>query len=72
MMIRLKRKCNEAQLVYISSYADLYYEPTQEEDEQLLLEIATDKPEEGVILMELMPAWKRWGCPFQRYPKSRS
>jgi predicted transposase/invertase (TIGR01784 family) len=61
MMIRLKRKYNEAQLALISSYADLYYEPTQEEDEQLLREIATDKPEEGAILMELMPAWKRWG-----------
>jgi len=61
MMIRLKRNYNEGQLALISSYADLYYEPTQEEDEQLLREIATDKPEEGAILMELMPAWKRWG-----------
>jgi hypothetical protein len=49
------------QLALISSYADLYYEPTQEEDEELLREIAIDQPEEGVILMELMPAWKRWG-----------
>jgi hypothetical protein len=61
LMIRLKRKYNEAQLALISSYADLYYEPEQEEDKQLLREIATDKPEEGAILMELMPAWKRWG-----------
>ncbi len=61
MMIRLKRKYNEGQLALISSYADLYYETTQAEDEELLCEIAIDQPEEGVILMELMPAWKRWG-----------
>jgi hypothetical protein len=72
MMIRLKRKYNEAQLALVSSYTGLYYEFTQEEDEQLLREIAREQPVEGAILMELMPAWKRWGCPFQRYPKSRS
>jgi hypothetical protein len=54
-------RTNEAQLALISSYADLYHEPTQEEDEELLREIAINQPEEGVILMELMPAWKRWG-----------
>jgi predicted transposase/invertase (TIGR01784 family) len=61
MMIRLRRKLNEAQLELISSYADLYYEPKIEEEEALLREIAQDQPEEGAVLMELMPAWKRWG-----------
>lgn len=43
------------------SIADLYFQPDRQQDESILLEIAQQFPEEGEHIMELMPAWKRWG-----------
>jgi predicted transposase/invertase (TIGR01784 family) len=41
--------------------ADLYFKPDKKEDETMLRELSEQYPEEGETIMELMPAWKRWG-----------
>ncbi len=43
------------------SIADLYFVPNQQQDEAILYELTQQYPEEGEAIMELMPAWKRWG-----------
>lgn len=61
MLLRLRYKLDDARMALLMSVADLYFEPNQAEDEKLLDEILKDYPEERVKMMELMPAWKRWG-----------
>ncbi|SDC20799.1 conserved hypothetical protein (putative transposase or invertase) [Paenibacillus sp. UNCCL117] len=61
MLFRLHEKIDDARLALIMSIADMYFEPNKEQDESLLQEIRELYPEEGEALMELMPAWKRWG-----------
>ncbi|WP_372663151.1 Rpn family recombination-promoting nuclease/putative transposase [Cohnella sp.] len=61
MILRLRKKLDDARLALIMSVADLYFEPNIEQDEEMLLELREQYPEEGGTLMELMPAWKRWG-----------
>lgn len=62
MLFRLRNKLDDARLALIMSVADLYFKPTkQEEEEELLKELREQFPEEGEAMMELMPAWKRWG-----------
>lgn len=60
MLLRLRKKLDDARLALIMSVADLYYPSTQEEDESILRELV-EEDEEGVGLMKLMPAWRRWG-----------
>ncbi|MEK8126378.1 hypothetical protein WMW72_00460 [Paenibacillus filicis] len=52
---------DNARLALIMSVADMYFEPNKEQEESLFLELREQYPEEGEALMELMPAWKRWG-----------
>lgn len=61
MLLRLQGRLDTARLALIMSVADLYYPSTPVEDEGILQEIVEQNMEEGAILMELMPAWKRWG-----------
>ena len=61
MLLRLSYKLDNARMALLMSVADLYFEPDQDEDKKLLDEILQDHPKERVKLMELMPAWKRWG-----------
>lgn len=63
MMLRLKQrdKLDDARLALIASVADLYYRPEPEEDRDILRELAEQLPEGAETLMELMPAWQRWG-----------
>lgn len=61
MLLRLKDKLDDARMALVMSIADLYYEPVPEEDEQILNELRASVPEEEAFIMELMPAWKRWG-----------
>ncbi|WP_217593897.1 Rpn family recombination-promoting nuclease/putative transposase [Cohnella sp. GbtcB17] len=60
-LLKLKNKLDPARMALIMSVADLYYEPKPNEDEQILLELIQSVPEEEKFIMELMPAWKRWG-----------
>lgn len=61
MLLRLRKKLDDARLALIMSVADLYFKPDKEEDETMLRELSEQYPEEGETIMELMPAWKRWG-----------
>ncbi|WP_159887496.1 Rpn family recombination-promoting nuclease/putative transposase [Paenibacillus puerhi] len=61
MLLRLQKKLDHARLALIMSVADLYYKPEKEEEEALLRELHEHYPEEGESIMELMPAWKKWG-----------
>ncbi|MCD9024049.1 Rpn family recombination-promoting nuclease/putative transposase [Cohnella sp. NL03-T5] len=61
MILRLRKKLDEARLALIMSVADLYFEPDIIRDESILQEIREKYPEEGDSIMELMPAWSRWG-----------
>ena len=61
MLLRLSYKLDNARMALLMSVADLYFEPDRDEDKKLLDEILQDHPKERVKLMELMPAWKRWG-----------
>jgi hypothetical protein len=60
MMLRLKSTLNDALLRLTRSIADLYFQPTEEEDRAIIRELMEKFPEEGEQLMELMPAWERW------------
>ncbi|MCM3700777.1 hypothetical protein [Paenibacillus macerans] len=48
-------------MALIMSVADLYFNTDPEQDRKLLEELKEQYPEEGESIMELMPAWKRWG-----------
>ncbi|XID93273.1 Rpn family recombination-promoting nuclease/putative transposase [Paenibacillaceae bacterium WGS1546] len=61
MILRLGRKLDDARMALLMSVADLYFQPDREQDERMLRELMDDYPEEGEAIMELMPAWKRWG-----------
>ncbi|QJD87583.1 Rpn family recombination-promoting nuclease/putative transposase [Cohnella herbarum] len=61
MILRMRKKLDDAKMALIMSVADLYFEPDREQDEQVLRELLNQYPEEGDNIMELMPAWKRWG-----------
>lgn len=62
MLFRLKKKLDNARLALIMSVADLYFKPNKEEEEKAILkELRELYPEEGEAIMELMPAWQRWG-----------
>lgn len=61
MLLRLRGRLDDARMALIISVADLYYEPSREEDESILRELRERGDEEGADLMEWMPAWKRWG-----------
>lgn len=61
MMLRLRKTLDSARMAMIMSVADLYFEPVREEDEAIMRELAKENPEEGEAIMELMPAWKKWG-----------
>lgn len=61
MILRLKNKLDDARLALIMSVADLYFKPNNEEEEAIFQELKSQYPEEGEKIMELMPAWKKWG-----------
>ncbi|WP_409341393.1 hypothetical protein [Paenibacillus sp. MBLB4367] len=61
MLLRLQSKWDDARMALIMSVADLYFKPNKEEEESILKELCDQYPEEGETIMELMPAWKRWG-----------
>lgn len=61
MLLRLRQQLDEARMSLIMSVADLYFEPDIEEDKELLQQLSEQFSEEGVNIMELMPAWKKWG-----------
>jgi predicted transposase/invertase (TIGR01784 family) len=61
MILRLRHKLDDARMAMVMSVADLYFEPVKEEDDAILAELSKEYPEEAAAIMELMPAWKRWG-----------
>lgn len=62
MLLRLGDKLDEAKLALIMSVADLYYRPVPQEDEDIIRELHAEGVRGGrKKIMELMPAWKRWG-----------
>lgn len=61
MLLRLRKQLDEARMSLIMSVADLYFEPKIEEDQEILQQLSAYYPEEDVNVMELMPAWKKWG-----------
>lgn len=61
MILRLRKRLDDARLALLMSVADLYFEPDPRQDEAVLRELLDQYPEEGEAIMELMPAWKRWG-----------
>ncbi|MEK0313590.1 Rpn family recombination-promoting nuclease/putative transposase [Cohnella sp. 56] len=61
MLARLHPKLDDARLALVMSIADLYYRPEAEEDRSILRELHARDPKEAERVMELMPAWKRWG-----------
>lgn len=61
MIFRLRPKLDEAKVALIMSFADLYFEPNEQRDRDILAELSTEYPEEGAKIMELMPGWMRMG-----------
>ncbi|MFC5402750.1 Rpn family recombination-promoting nuclease/putative transposase [Cohnella soli] len=61
MILRLRKKFDSARIALIMSVADMYFVPDREQDEAVLKELQERYPEEGDAIMDLMPAWKRWG-----------
>lgn len=61
MLSRLGKRLDDARIALIMSVADLYFEPDPEQDEAMLQQLREQDPEGAEALMELMPAWKRWG-----------
>ncbi len=61
MLLRLRRKLDDAKLALIMSVADLYNKCDSSEDVSLLQELGEKYPEEGDIVDKLMPAWSREG-----------
>ena len=60
MILRLQHHLDDARMALIMSINDLYFKPTKEEDQILLEQLREQYAEEGVDVMELMPAWKKW------------
>ncbi|MFD2876447.1 Rpn family recombination-promoting nuclease/putative transposase [Paenibacillus rhizoplanae] len=61
MFMKLKTRLDQGRLALIMSVADLYFKPDLAQDEEIIKELMIQYPEEGEAIMELMPAWKRWG-----------
>lgn len=61
MLLKLRNQLDEARLQLVMSVGDLYFKPDKAEDRQLLDLLAAEFGEEEAELLELMPAWKRWG-----------
>lgn len=61
MFMKLKTRLDQGRLALIMSVADLYFKPDRAQDEEIIKELMIQYPEEGEAIMELMPAWKRWG-----------
>lgn len=61
MLLRLRGRLDDARMALIMSVADLYYKPSKQEDESILRELLIHESDKEEIMMELMPAWKRWG-----------
>ncbi|QUL53642.1 hypothetical protein KDC22_25255 [Paenibacillus tritici] len=61
MFMKLRTRLDQGRLALIMSVADLYFKPDRTQDEEILRELIDHYPEEGEAIMELMPAWKRWG-----------
>ncbi|WP_082967265.1 Rpn family recombination-promoting nuclease/putative transposase [Paenibacillus oryzae] len=61
MLLKLRNQLDEARLQLVMSVGDLYFKPDKAEDRQLLDLLAEEFGEEEAELLELMPAWKRWG-----------
>ncbi|MEK4007256.1 Rpn family recombination-promoting nuclease/putative transposase [Paenibacillus sp. FSL H3-0333] len=61
MFMKLRAQLDQGRLALIMSVADLYFKPDRVQDEEILRELIDHYPEEGEAIMELMPAWKRWG-----------
>ncbi|MEK3714843.1 Rpn family recombination-promoting nuclease/putative transposase [Paenibacillus sp. FSL R7-0333] len=61
MFMKLRARLDQGRLALIMSVADLYFKPDRVQDEEILRELIDHYPEEGEAIMELMPAWKRWG-----------
>ncbi|MBP2112459.1 Rpn family recombination-promoting nuclease/putative transposase [Paenibacillus silagei] len=61
MFMKLRARLDQGRLALIMSVADLYFKPDRAQDEEILRELIDDYSEEGEVIMELMPAWKRWG-----------
>ncbi len=61
MLLRLRGRLDDARMALIMSVADVYYKPNVDEDESILKEWLANNSKEGEMIMELMPAWKRWG-----------
>ncbi|WP_217597744.1 Rpn family recombination-promoting nuclease/putative transposase [Cohnella sp. GbtcB17] len=61
MLLRMKGKLDSARLALVRSIADLYYGPDANEEKSIMHEFVSMHPEEEETIMELMPAWERWG-----------
>jgi predicted transposase/invertase (TIGR01784 family) len=61
MVLRLSKRLDDARLALVMSVADLYFDPIRQSDEDIFMEMNRLDPVEGEAIMELMPAWKRWG-----------
>ncbi|WP_342550108.1 Rpn family recombination-promoting nuclease/putative transposase [Paenibacillus sp. FSL P2-0089] len=61
MFMKLKTRLDQGRLALVMSVADLYFQPDRVQDEEIIKELMIQYPEEGEAIMELMPAWKRWG-----------
>ncbi|RAU96346.1 hypothetical protein DQG13_20520, partial [Paenibacillus sp. YN15] len=61
MLLWLGDKLDAAKLALIMSVADLYYKPVSQEDEDIIRQLHAEGLQGGRKIMELMPAWKRWG-----------
>ncbi|WP_168123415.1 Rpn family recombination-promoting nuclease/putative transposase [Paenibacillus sp. HB172176] len=61
MILQLQQKLDQAKLSLLMSVADLYFKPDPATDELILRDLSEQYPEYEVTIMELMPAWKRWG-----------
>ncbi|XID92645.1 Rpn family recombination-promoting nuclease/putative transposase [Paenibacillaceae bacterium WGS1546] len=61
MLLRLRKKLDDAKLALMMSVADLYNKCDEREDVSLLRELREKYPEEGDIVDKLMPAWSRAG-----------
>ncbi|RAV21819.1 hypothetical protein [Paenibacillus contaminans] len=61
MLLRLQATLDNARMALIMSVADLYFKPSEGEEEAVMKLLREQYPEEGERLMELMPAWQRWG-----------
>ena len=61
MLMRLQHRLDPARMALMMSIGDLYYKPSKEEDQILLEQLQKEYAKEGVSIMKLMPAWKKWG-----------